>query len=566
MNFLSSAEVTRLLLAIAVVVGAARLLGELACRVGQPAVLGELLAGVLLGPTLLGRTAPGAAAYLFPVVGTTTDILNGFANVALVLFVLSAGLEIELSSVWRQGRAAVLVTVAGVLLPFGVGASVGIAWPDWLGASPGVDPQVFALFLGTSLSISALPVVVKTLMDLNLLRTDLGLLVVASAVAQDLLGWLVFAVVLSLMGAAEAEQSLAVTLGCALAFVVCILTVGRWLLHRGLPWLQATATGPGATLAFVATAALICGAFTEWIGTHAVFGAFLFGVAIGDSRHLRQSTRAALERFVTSIFAPLFFASIGLRVDFVAHFDLALALVLIGVATVGKVGGGWLGAWLGGLQSREGWAVGFAINSRGAMQLVLGVLALKLGLVSERLFVAVVVMSLATSMAAGPLVQRVLRLRARRHFATYLDARTFVPNLEERTADAAIVELARAAAEAGGLNATAIAEAVLEREQTMATGLEHGVAVPHARLPGLKRPIIALGISRGGVDFCCLDGQPATIVVLTLTPAQDDQAQLELLADIARTLRSDSVHTRLLAARRFVEVRAALKQTDGAPE
>jgi len=564
LNFLSSGEVTRLLLAIAVVVGAARLLGELARRGNQPAVLGELLAGVLLGPTVLGRIAPGSAAYLFPVAGTTADILNGFANVALVLFVLAAGLEIELSAVWRQGRAAVLVTVLGVLVPFGVGAGTGMAWPDWLGASPGVDAHVFALFLGTSLSISALPVVVKTLMDLNLLRTDLGLLVVATAVAQDLLGWLAFAVVLSLMGAGAADPSLSLTLGCALTFAVGILTVGRWLLHRALPWLEAIAAGPESMLAFIATAALLCGAFTEWIGTHAVFGAFLFGVAIGDSRHLRQSTRAALERFVASIFAPLFFASIGLRVDFVAHFDLALALVLTGVATVGKVGGGWLGARLGRLQSREAWAVGFAINSRGAMQLVLGVLALKLGLVGDRLFVALVVMSLATSMAAGPLMQRALKLRVRRHFTSHLDARCFVADLEGTTADAAIVELSRAVAQAHGLDSTAIAEAVLEREHTMATGLAAGVAVPHARMPGLTRPIIALGISHAGVDFGGLDGQPATIVVLTLTPVADDQAQLEFLADISRTLRSESVRTRLLAARQLVEVRAALKETDAA--
>jgi mannitol/fructose-specific phosphotransferase system IIA component (Ntr-type) len=240
--------------------------------------------------------------------------------------------------------------------------------------------------------------------------------------------------------------------------------------------------------------------------------------------------------------------------------------VLIGLATLGKVGGGWLGARLGALQSREAWAVGFAINSRGATQLVLGVLALKLRLAAERLFVAMVVMSLATSMAAGPLVQRMLKLRARRHFATYLDARTFVANLEGRTADAAIEELARAVADASGLNARAVAEAILQRERTMATGLEHGVAVPHARLPGLRRPLIALGISHSGVDFGCLDGQPTTIVVLTLTPASDDQAQLELLADIARTLRSEPVRNRLLAARRFAEVRAALKQPDVAWE
>jgi len=270
----------------------------------------------------------------------------------------------------------------------------------------------------------------------------------------------------------------------------------------------------------------------------------------------------ALERFVASVFAPLFFASIGLCTDLARHFDLALVLALTGVATVTKVAGGWAGARLGGLKRREAWAVGHAINSRGAMQIVLGMVALKQGMITERLFVALVVMALATSMMAGPLVRRTLGRDCDRHFGSYLHERAFLPDPAATTVSSAIVELSRALADAHGLDGASIAEAVLRRERTMATGLEHGVAVPHGRLPDLRCPIVALGICRGGLDFGCFDGQLATFVVPTVTPSEDDQTQLQVLADISLSLGSEAVRNQLLAARNVEEVRAALEAAE----
>lgn len=566
MDFLGSRDVLGILLALGILLGAARALGELARHLKQPAVLGELTAGVLLGPSVFGAIAPQLQVQLFPPSGAITTVLNGFSNVALVLYLLVAGTEVDLSSVWRQGRVALLVCSSGLLLPFALGAGLGHVGGSWLGAVDGIDPSVFVLFVATALSISALPVIVKTLKDLDILRSDLGMVVVPAAIAQDLIGWMCFALVLGMMGRSDHSLPISVTLTLAVVFTVAMLTVGRWLLHRVLPWLHAFTSWPGGVLGFTATAGLLAAATTEWIGIHAVFGSFLFGVALGDSRHLRHGTRTTLEEFVSFVFAPLFFATIGLRVNLVAHFDLILVLVVTGVATFGKLLGGGLGARLAGHGWRQAIAIGIALNSRGAMEIILGLLALKLDIISERLFVALVVMALVTSASAGPLLKWLLRIRQPRRIADHLNPRAIVLRLEARTSIEAITILTAATAASHGLDPGQVRDAVLKREQLMPTGLEFGIAVPHARLVNLKAPVVALGLSDDGVDFDALDGKPARIIVLLLTGEGDDQAQLELLADASRTLANEAIREDVLAATNPNEVRAALLAAPSAAE
>lgn len=558
MEFLPSQSVVVLLLSVGVLLGAARLLGELAQSIRQPAVLGELLAGVVLGPSVLGFWARSLQQALFPPSGPVTTALNGFSNVALVLYLLVAGTEVDLSAVWRQGRTVALVALCGLAVPFALGATLALQAGRFLGADAARDPLVFVLFFATALSISALPVIVRTLKDLGVLRSDLGVVVVPAAIAQDLLGWILFAVVVGLMGAGGGHDGAGRTLLGAIAFAAAMLTAGRWLLHRLLPWIQAFGSWPGGVLGFTASAGLLCAALTEWIGVHAVFGSFLFGVAIGDSRHLRRATRATLEQFVSFVFAPLFFAGIGLRTDFSAHLDLGLVAVVTLVASIGKLLGGGLGARLAGHGARQALAVGVALNSRGAMEVILGLLALKLGIIGEPLFVALVAMALITSGVAPPLLHAILRIRQPRRVADHLSPRAFLRELPARSSSEAIRLLSRALADAHQLDAATVEGAVLERESLMSTELEGGVAVPHAGLAGLAAPLVAVGLSREGIDFDSLDGRPARIVVLILTAAGDEQTQVELLADAANTLRHESARAEVLAARTATELKAAL--------
>jgi Kef-type K+ transport system membrane component KefB/mannitol/fructose-specific phosphotransferase system IIA component (Ntr-type) len=554
---MSSSEVALLLLGLAVLLAAARALGELFRRFEQPAILGEILAGVLLGPTVLGRVWPEFGLRLFPAEGPLALASSGISIVAITLFLLVAGMEVDLSTVWRQGRSAVSVAALGIAVPFAIGYVPAFVAPELLGHEGQTSVVVFALFFATALSISALPVIARTLMDLDLYRTEFGMLIIGAAVLNDLIGWTIFAVVLGMI---EGEHggghghSIGETLAMTMLFVVGVLTVGRWLLHRSIPFVERHSRQGGGVMSFAFILALSCAALTEWIGVHAIFGSFIFGVALGDSSNLREQTRATLERFISLFFAPIFFAGIGSRIDFASHFDWALTLIVIAIACVGKLLGCGLGARLGGVSPRESWAVGFGMNARGAMEIILGLLALEAGVIGQRLFVALVVMAIFTSMLGGPAIKAILRRRGEaRRFVDLASRRTFVAPLVAADRFEAIAKLVELAAQEREFDPRTAAEAVAERERIQGTGLPNAVAIPHARLEGLSRPVVAIGVSHDGLDFDAADGVRARLVVLVLTPKKDGRAQLEVLSDIARTFETEELTLSAAAAATFDE-------------
>lgn len=553
MASLSSHEIAVLFLSLGLLLATARLFAEVAKRFNQPMVLGEILAGVFWGPTIVGTLAPKFSSYIFPQQGGGALVLDGMMTLAITLFLLVAGLEVDLSMVWRQGKTAIAVSLAGIIGPFGVGFVAAWFFPQLIGGQPGGENAlVFALFIGTALSISALPVIIKTLMDLNIYRSDLGMLVVAAAVVNDLVGWIVFAVILGMIGKSN-QFNIATTITLTLTFAAGMLTVGRWLLNRSLPWIQAHSSWPGGILGFSLSLALLCAAFTEWIGIHAIFGAFIAGIALGDSRHLRERTRATIEQFVSFIFAPLFFAGIGLKVNFVKEFDLLLVITVLIIATLGKVIGCGLAGRMSGMARREAWALGFGMNARGAMEIILGLLALKYGLINERLFVALVVMALATSLMSGPILQQVLRLKKINRFTKFSSGRTFINRLKARSRVEAVAELAAVAAAVCGVEASEISDGAMLREQLMPTGIGNGIAVPHARMRGLTETHIAVGLSAAGIDFDSPDGRPAHVILLILTPAHDDGIQLEILSDIAKVFRDEEIRNKIAGVESYTE-------------
>jgi len=601
-----------LLLAIAVLLGLAKVLGEVCRQFGQPAVLGEILAGVLVGQTVLGQLAPELYASVFPEYGPIAIALEGLIVLAAVMLLLIAGLEVDLATALKQGKATVYVSLAGMVIPFGIGFVIAWFMPTWIGFE--ADPSAklpFALFVGIALSITALPVIAKILMDLNMAKSDIGVLVMSSAMVNDLVGWIGFAIVLSMVSgtaalegtdtgsagaateiissAAETAQAMeggseqdvvhagkeaaetssgatgvVVTVTLTLAFIGVMLSVGRVAAHRALPWVQAHWSWPGGALMFVMVAALLCASFTEWLGVHSIFGAFIAGVAIGDSRHLRQSTRDTIHAFIANVFAPLFFASIALRVNFLEAFDLPLVLLVLIVAIIGKAIGCWMGARWAKLPNREAWAVGWGMVARGAMEIILAQLAFQAGLIGERLFVAIVVMALVTSLISGPAMEWVLQRKQKRKLGDMLSEKRYQPRLEASTARQAIEALSKLAATALNLPADRIAEAVWQREQVVHTGIGKGIAVPHARLPDIKSPCVVIGRDFEGIDFDAPDGRPAQIICLLLSPAANETAQLDMLDAVARAFNDPATVEQALEAESYTEFLAALNLAEQA--
>lgn len=546
-------DVLLFLLGLAVLLGVARIFGEVCRRFGFPAVAGEIVAGVLLGKTVLGRFAPGAFAWIFPPGASAPSriMLDGYTTVAVMLLLVVAGLEVDLTVVRKSGRVVLLTSALGMIVPFALGYGLGVLLPG----SDLPDPSqrgLHAAFLGIALSISALPVIAKTLLDLGLMQTDLGLVILSSAVFNDLVGWTGFSVLSQRFAHGGGEGSgILIPALLTFSFVAGALTVVRPVADRLLAHLQGPdEAASGRVLSMIMVLALLGAAATQAMGMHPVFGGFVMGVAVGDSSRLREHTRQILHDFVSYVFTPVFFATMALRYDFVAAFDLRLVTLVIVIACVAKVAGCAAGARLAGVAWREATAIGFGMNSRGAMEILLAVLALEGGIIGEKLFVALVIMAVFTSLMSGPAMVRVLR-QSTSPIVELLRAGEILLDPPEQGREPLIRTLAAALAERRGRpdDGVRFAARVLERERLASTGVGDGVAFPHAEVDGLTAPLLAFARLRHGIDCDAPDGQPARLVFLLLMPPREYDLQLQLLSGMARLLTKPEVRRGLLEAR-----------------
>lgn len=402
---LTSHDIVILLLSIGSMLILSRLFAELGKKFKLPVVLGEIFVGILIGPTVFGYFFPETFSSVFLKEGAVKIAMDGITQLAVVMLLFVAGLEVQLQVVLKQGRTAILTSVTSMVIPLALGFAAVWFLPHLftLGNS---EKHVYALFFGIAMAVSAIPVIARILMDLNLYKTKVGMIIMAAAIFDDLMGWLLFSLVLSMAGAEGDITNPWATLGMILGFGLFMLIIGKRIINVALPWIQTKFSWPGGVLSLCLGLCFLGAAFTETIGLHAILGAFIVGIAIGDSVHLREEARAIIHQFVTNIFAPLFFVGIGLKVNFILNFDGQLVALVFFLAVFCKVVGASLGAYMGGLKRREAMAVGFGLNARGAMEIILGSLALQAGLIDVKMFVALVVMALLTSIISGPLLRR----------------------------------------------------------------------------------------------------------------------------------------------------------------
>lgn len=370
----------------------------------MPVVMGEIILGIVLGPTLLGKIAPELSAWIYPVKGNAAIVIQGLTALSVIMLLFVAGLEVKLDMLFKEVKAATLTSLTSIIIPFLTG--FGIVWlaPEFFTFKP-ENKMIFSLFLGVAMAISALPVIIRILMDLGIYQSRIGTVIVAAAVVDDLVGWITFSLILSMLGQHGATPNPWMLFGLILLFAGGLLTVGRAFLNRLLPWVQVRLPSPDLILSLCVGACFMGAFITASLGLHALLGSFMVGVTFADSKHLPQSAHNHLEAVVTQVFAPLFFLSIGLKVNFISNFDLGLVLLVLLVAFVCKLAGASLGAYLGGLNKKEILTIGFGLNARGAMEIILSSLALSAGLIDSKLFVALVFMALVTSIISCPLMK-----------------------------------------------------------------------------------------------------------------------------------------------------------------
>ena len=389
-----------LLVQLALLLLAARLGAEVCRRLALPAVLGELTAGIALGPTGLGHFAPQLFAVLFPRVSEQFHLLEVVGMLGMVLLLLLTGLETDLRLLKNLGRAALIASAMGMVVPFVSGFGLGVLMPASYLAQP--DRRVlFSFFLATAMAISAMPVIAKILMDLDLAKRNIGLVILSAGVVDDTAGWLILSVI---AGAASQGRvrlgELGRTLALTGAFVVGAAVVVYPVARGTLRLLTRRFKSPDADLAGVLIITFLVAAATEWVGIHAVFGAFVAGTIFRQVPSIRPEMVQRLESFVFSVLAPVFFGIVGLRVNLWAIGGGGMLLVVLLVACLGKLVGCTVGSLWGGLRFWESMSIAVAMNARGAMELVVATIGLSLGILNQQMFSMIVMVAIVTSFMA----------------------------------------------------------------------------------------------------------------------------------------------------------------------
>jgi Kef-type K+ transport system membrane component KefB len=391
------------LTAMAVLLFLARLLGRASERLGLPAIVGELLTGLVLGPSLLGSLAPGVSAWLLPSQPEQMHLLDGIGQLGVLLLVGVTGTHLDMGMLRRQGMTAMTVSLTGLLVPLSLGVALGLILPPAVTRGGG---WVFALFLGVAMCVSAIPVIAKTLSDMRLLHRNVGQLTLAAGMLDDAVGWLLLSIVSAAATVGVSAGRVSAAVAYLVGFLAFAVIIGRYLVRRTMDW-AARSGDPGPAVAAAVIIVLLGAVGTHSLGMEPVFGAFVAGILIATSR-AAQPLLAPLRTVVLAVLAPLFLATAGLRMDLtaLAKPGIALAAVaVLSVAIVGKFAGAYLGARLRKLSRWEGLALGAGMNARGVIEVIVAMTGLRLGVLNTATYTIVVLVAIVTSLMAPPLLR-----------------------------------------------------------------------------------------------------------------------------------------------------------------
>jgi Kef-type K+ transport system membrane component KefB len=405
-----------LLLDLAIIIIAARVLGGLAVRAGQPAVIGEIVAGILLGPSVLGRIVPELQAQLFP-----PDVpLRQLADLGLIFFMFLVGLELDTGLIRKEGRRALAISSSGVAVPFVLGALIGVpllavnnAGIFVGGAAAPPAPFAFSLFMGAAMCITAFPVLARILVERGLYKSPLGTSALCAAAVDDVTAWILLAAVAGLTRTGSAGEAATVLLHTAL-FAALMLTAGRRLFGMLSRRYEATGRLTVDQAAAVIVGLLLSAYVTEWIGIHAIFGAFIAGAVMPHRSRMIRELIDKIEDFTVIVLLPVFFAVAGLRTNLFALDSAQLVgwtILVTGAAIAGKLAGCGAAAMATGYSMRDALALGTLMNTRGLTELVILTVGLNLGVLSDRVFAMMVIMALVTTFMAAPILNRLMPRR-----------------------------------------------------------------------------------------------------------------------------------------------------------
>lgn len=416
-----------------------RLLGEAMLRMGQPAVMGQLIAGLLLGPSVFGLLLPDLQHALFPNNPEQKAMIDAISQFGILLLLLLTGMETDLKLVRQTGRAAVFASLMGIIAPFICGVVLGEFLPDSLLPDPS-KRLITSLFLGTALSIASVKIVAMVVREMNFMRRVVGQVILASAIIDDSVGWIIVSIIFSMAAHGSVDiWSVMQSVTGTFLFMVVSLTVGRRIVFFIIRWANDSFVSEFAVITAILVIMGGMAGITYMIGVHTVLGAFMAGLLIGESPILTKHIDEQLRGIITAFFAPVFFGIAGLSADLTILKDPNIAVLTIGlilIASVGKFSGAFIGAELGGLTRREGFALACGMNARGSTEVIIATVGLSMGALSQDLFTMIVAMAVITTLAMPPTLRWALsripmrKEEKQRLEREELEEKGFVSNLE----------------------------------------------------------------------------------------------------------------------------------------
>ena len=547
MTVLSEHDVFILVAQLGIIIFAARIFGEIAKGFGQPIIVGEVFAGIVLGPAVFGQFSPQAHQFLFPSNGPHPFILQGISWLCVLFLLLITGLEIDLRASIRQGWQSLSISSLGILFSLG-----GIYWATrFLPAycfPNNIDPTHVRLFVMISLSIEAIPVIAKILFDLKILRSEVGVKIITSGVLSDIWGWTILAIVISLVSTGGVTVlTIIKPVTVIFIYLFVVMKFGNQFINQVLKWIGLKANDTKAILSLLFALALLNGAIAHLLSVHVVFGAFITGIMAGESDKITPYMRQWLEDFILAVFVPIFFVLIGMQLKLNNLEIWGPIILLLFVFLIFKIGGAFLGGILGGLGRKNAFAVACGLATQGTMGIIIGLIAHEMGIFNDEMFAIVAIICVLTVLFVGPLLRWAIR-GVKRPLAKYFDREHVFLNVEGTSKKEVIATLARLMEKRNITTADQhVKQALWEREKVMSTAIGDGIALPHARLAKLKEPILCFFRLRNPVDFSSPDNKPVQLLFLELTNRDDDGMQLNLIAQVARFISSEENRQKLLS-------------------
>lgn len=494
-------------------------------KIKQPTITGDLLIGIILGPTILGLFFPKVYEFIFPQNLVQVAMLDTLAWFGLFLVLLSTGIEVDFSSVWKQRKNALVISALDIIIPI-IFSMIFIFFLPNKYFEFSENKLITAFFVSVIMTISALPIAIRALREVGIMKSDLGFLIISALTINDIIGWIIFTLLLSLFSLKSFDWEIAIKIVIYTGvFTFLALNIGKkivnWLFSKVI---NQDSDGIQGVLTVLISTGVVFGLITLEIGIHTLFGFFIAGIVAGDSPIFTKSARNTVHNFVYSVFASLFFVNIGLKINFFENFNLFLALFI----TIVGIAGRYLGAWIGSTLSNKTKyrnIISIAHTPGGEMHIVVSLIALSFGLLNKELFVAIVFAAILSSIINGPWLSF-----ASKRF-DYLESFEILiypgVKLEAQNKQQAINKLLNL------LNLeyseTNILENALDKEEIFCSGLENSIAIPKCNVKGEIKTKIIYARLENPVNWNSLDGKLVKNIFLILTSQEEEEKQIKIV-------------------------------------